>query len=449
MLIKRRKLIKNCCCGAAMGLAASFSRFGMVNAWAQAGTDYKALVCVFLFGGNDSNNLIVPFGNQAYAQYAAIRGGLALPQNSLLPIQSQSVGAPFGFHPQLGDLQTLYNQKNLAVLANVGTLARPVTRAQVLDGTGIVPANLFSHSDQQAQWQSSRVDGFSETGWGGRVADKVQPLNSTAMFPSLVSVYGSTMFVDGVSARSAAVNPGQLGGLDGFPNDPNDVRYLAMQQLLTFDTGLALVQTASSTMANAFRDNKTLTDALKSAPGLTTPFPTSDIGQQLLQVAKIIQVRSALGLKRQIFFVAMDGFDTHSDQLVNQQTLYGYLSPALNAFYQSTVELNLASQVTAFTLSDFGRTFLPASNAGTDHAWGSHHIIMGGAVKGGDIYGTFPTLALKGPDDGGEEGRWIPTTSLDQYGATVASWFGVRDADLNSVFPNLANFSTPKLTFLG
>jgi uncharacterized protein (DUF1501 family) len=334
MKYTRRTFLK---CGMAVGVAGSFSRFGLVNAFAQNASDYKALVCVFLFGGNDGNNLIVPLDNARYQQYKSVRGPLALTQAQLLPVQTVTGSQPFGFHPRMVDVQNLFKQGKAAVLANAGTLLSPITRDAYLAGTTPVPSNLFSHSDQQSQWQSSQLTGLeAETGWGGRIADKVQPLNSGALFPSIVTIAGSAVFCDGVQTRSAAVNPGTNAGLNGFdPSNPNDPRLLAMQQLLTFDTGVLLVQEASNIMGNAFRDNKVLTDALNGSSALKTVFPASDIGQQLQQVAKVIQVRSALGLRRQIFFVSMDGFDTHSDQLASQDGLFADLSPALGAFYQA------------------------------------------------------------------------------------------------------------------
>jgi uncharacterized protein (DUF1501 family) len=217
---------------------------------------------------------------------------------------------------------------------------------------------------------------------------------------------------------------------------------------LTFDNGLSLIQSASKVTSNAINDGKTLATALASNKTLATPFPTSSLGNQLKQVANIIQARSALGLARQIFFVSIGGFDTHSNQLPQQLSLLRDLSQSMNAFSNATVEMGVDSNVATFTLSDFSRTLQPDSTAGTDHAWGSHHMVMGAAVKGQDFYGSFPTLALGGPDDATGQGRWIPTTSLDQYGATLAKWFGVPAQDLPSIFPNLVNFQTQTLNFI-
>ncbi len=453
--INRRDFLRMGCCGMAVGYAASFSRFGVINAFAQTQSDYKALVCVFLNGGNDANNMLVPFDNAGYAAYKKARAGLALSQSTLLSVQPASASTPYGFHTRLPELQKLFNQKQLAILANVGTLITPVTKQQVQSGSATLPENLLSHQDQQLQMQSAQFSGsLAEVGWGGRIVEApgVQALNSAALFPSSISLDGQNVFVDGQSSRSAIIPPGNVTALDGFNfNNPADqARYAAMQQMLSFDSGLSLVQTANGTMQNAFQDTKALSDAFAGAPALKTVFPSnSSLAAQLQQVARIIQVRQALGLGRQVFFVQTGGFDTHSDQLNAHNQLYTDLSTSLAAFYQATVEIGVQQQVTAFTLSDFGRTLQPDSTVGTDHAWGSHHLILGGAVKGGDLYGTFPTLALGGPDDATDEGRWIPTTSLDQYGATLASWFGVGDADLASVFPNIGNFSNPKLTFMG
>ena len=450
MAFSRRDFLKRSCCTAAAGLAAAnFSRFSLMSALAQSSQDYKALVCIFMFGGNDSNNMVVPFDSAGYAAYQKARSVIALPQNQLLPINPPSIGSPFAFHPRFVELQGLFNNKQLALLANVGTLVAPTTRSQFQQGQAALPQNLFSHADQQAQMQTASFDGSGDTGWAGRTADKIQAIYGQN-FPIVISLAGTNIFCEGLVARSieSSGDPTQL--LDGFNgSDEDNARLSALQNLLTFDTGISLIQAASSATSNALQDSKTLAAALASNPPLNTKFPTSYFAQQLKQVAQIIQARGALGTQRQIFFVEIDGFDTHSDQIVTQDGLYADLSQAMGAFFQATTELGVASDVTAFTLSDFGRTYLPDSNTGTDHAWGSHHLIMGGAVAGGDFYGTFPTLVLDGPDDATDEGRWIPTTSLDQYGATLAAWFGVAPADLPSIFPNLANFSTPTLNFMG
>lgn len=450
MAFSRRDFLKRTCCTAAAGFAAaSFNRFGLVNAMAQSAQDYKALVCIFLFGGNDSNNMVVPMSSAGYASYQQIRSVLALPQASLLPIAPPSAGS-FGLHSKLPEIQALFNQKHLALLANVGTLVRPTTRAQYQQRQVTLPQNLFSHEDQAAQMQTATLDNNNgQTGWAGRTADKIQSIYG-ANFPIIISLAGTNIFCEGLSARAIQSSGDPTKLLSGFGSSAeSQSRMAALQNLLTFDTGVSLIQAASSTTTNSLQDSKALADALAAKPAMATVFPNSGLANQLKQVAQIISVRSALGLQRQIFFVSIGGFDTHSDQLNAHNSLYVQLSQAMNAFYQATVEIGAASQVTAFTLSDFSRTYSPDSSSGTDHAWGGHHLIMGGAVKGGDFYGTFPTLALSGPDDSGSEGRWIPTTSLDQYAGTLANWFGVPTADLPTIFPNLPNFSNQLVNFMG
>jgi uncharacterized protein (DUF1501 family) len=445
----RRDFVRKSCCSAAAGMAAvSFGRLGLMNAMAQSSTDYKAMVCIFMFGGNDANNMVVPNDTAGYANYAGIRAGLALPQNQLLSITPPSIGSPFGFHPSMVEIQNLFNTKKLAILANVGTLVQPTTRTQFMKSQATLPENLFSHEDQQVQMQTAAPATLANAGWGGLLADKIQAIYG-GNFPISISLAGTNIFVEGLAMRSMESSGNPTSPLSGFSGNSQDTaRLAALQNLLTFDTGLSLIQSASKVTSNALNDSKTLATALASNKALMTTFPTSSLGGQLKQVAQIIQARSALGLARQIFFVSIGGFDTHSAQLPTQLALFKDLSQSMNAFYNATVEMGVDSNVTSFTLSDFARTLQPDSTAGTDHAWGSHHMIMGGAAKGGDFYGTFPTLALGGPDDATNQGRWIPTTSLDQYGATLAQWFGVQPADLPSIFPNLANFTNPILKFI-
>jgi uncharacterized protein (DUF1501 family) len=444
----RRDLLRLACCSAAgASLVSGLSKFGLVSALAQGTTDYKALVCIFMFGGNDSNNMLVPTDSR-YTQYLQARSVLALPQSQLLPLQinGQSI---YGLHPNMPEMQGYFNnQKSLAIVANVGTLVQPTTQATYRAFKNL-PENLFSHSDQQDQWQSAQLAGTPVSGWAGKVADNVQTFNAAAQFPPILSISGSPVFCTGITTRPFSMDPGQPPGLDGFDTSTaSQARYAATQQLLTFDSGLSMVQAANSVTGQAVKFAQVLSDALKNTPPLQTKFPGNYLGQQLQQVAQVISAQSALGVKRQIFFCAYGGFDTHADQLPQQVQLLASVSQGMSAFYQATQELGVANQVTSFTLSEFGRTLEPGSSGGSDHAWGGHQLILGGAVKGNQIYGTFPTLALGGPDDADQNGRWIPTTALDQYAATLATWFGVGAGNLPSIFQNLPNFQSNNLGFI-
>ena len=444
----RRDLLRLACCSAAgASLVSGLSKFGLVSALAQGTSDYKALVCIFMFGGNDSNNMIVPIDSR-YTQYVQARSVLALPQSQLLPLQTNGQ-ANYGMHPNLPEMQGYFNQKNLAVLANVGTLVQPTTKAQYQAYQNL-PENLYSHSDQQDQWQSAQLAGTPVSGWAGKVADNVQTFNASAQFPPILSISGNPIFCTGITSRPFTINPGQPPGLQGFDQTAaSQARYTATQQLLTFDSGLSMVQAANSVTGQAVKFAQVLSTALQNITPLQTKFPSNYLGQQLQQVAQVIAARSALGVQRQIFFVSYGGFDTHADQLPQQVQLLTDVSQSMSAFFQAAQELGVANQVTAFTLSEFSRTLEPGSNGGSDHAWGSHQLILGGAVQGNQIYGTFPTLALGGPDDADQNGRWIPTTALDQYAATLATWFGVPAVNLPSIFPNLTNFPSSNLGFMG
>jgi len=437
---------------AAIGAASLAGRLSQVSGLAQSScpTDYKALVCVFLFGGNDGNNLLIPITtptsnpNNSYAKYAAVRGGLALPNDATLNHIYTSKGDEYALHPSLSELATLYNtKKNVALMANVGSLVTPLTQTDYQKQLKAIPLNLFSHLDQQTELQTSVAQGFAATGWGGRLADAIQGCNQSG-FPTIVSVGGNVLFATGNQTNPATVTSGQVLGLQGFSTTAaSQARLAALQNLMNFDNGLTLVQASNAIGSNGISQATKLNQALAAGTALKTVFPNTTLGNQMAQIAKIINVRAALGVNRQIFFAYLGGLDTHDLELNDQGTGLAQVSQALNAFYNATVEIGVNQNVVTFTESDFGRTLQPSGGAtlGTDHAWGSHHIVMGDAVKGGDLYGTYPTLALQGPDDANNRGVWIPTTSIDQYGATLATWFGVDYTKLGAVFPNLGNFS--------
>lgn len=473
MATSRRDFLRHSGCAliSAAAFAGSLKRFGMINALAQnVASDYKALVCIFLSGGNDGNNTVIPYDNyNSPGGYFAVRNAaqLAIPQSSLLQISPTSTaGVKYGLHPSLVELQALFNQRNMAVLCNVGTLTQPLTKTTYQSNAAARPYQLFSHSDQVAQQQSSVSNVPGDTGWGGRTADAMAGVNGNAPLPLMVSVAGTSLFATGVTARQLAISPAPTAlnrvlVLDSYQMPPStDARSRAFDAILAADTDHALVKASSDTTSQALLT----ASALSTDPTLTATFPNTSLGNQLKQVAKLIkanQSQPALGLKRQIFFCSLGSFDTHSNQtsatfLGGQGNLLLQVSQALKAFYDETVAQGIASQVTTFTLSDFSRTFQPAgsgaASVGSDHAWGNHAFILGGAVLGGDFYGTYPTLALGGPDDtdsgSNPRGRWIPTTSIDQYASTLAKWFGLTSAQVSSVFPSIGRFATSNLGFL-
>jgi len=458
MAKSRRDFLRTSACAlGGMALASTLDSFSVVHALTpQAATDYRALVCIFFNGGNDGNNTVVDL-NQ-YSQYAQFRGvDLAIPQANLLPV-SPAGGGSYGFHPNLTQLRDLFNQQKLAVISNVGPLVEPLTKTTYQNGTGKKPLQLFSHSDQVGLFQTAIANNVSQTGWGGRVADKLVGLNGLATFPQNISIAGINLLLTGVNTRQLAVadsnttlaNVLQL-IMSGSSSEVAS-RTASFTELRNYDRNFTLIKAASDTRTSAIQTDQALSNV---NPVLTTVFPNTSLGRQLLQVARLIKASTdpgaGINMKRQIFFCQIGGFDTHSTQGTGQGNLLTQISAAMRAFYDATVELGAANNVTTFTLSDFSRTLQPAGSgaqAGSDHAWGNHHFIMGGSVIGGRFYGTYPTLALGGPDDTDTRGRWIPTTSVEQYAATLATWYGLAPVDLSAVFPLIGRFATPTLPFL-
>jgi len=439
----------------ATGALSAGALFPALSAWTPAAlaqsADYRALVCVFLYGGNDGNNMVVPYDD--YAGYAAGRSGAtgaALGRDELVPIAP--AGLPrYGLHPQLAPLAPLFEQGKLAVVANVGALTGPITRADYLAGK-TRPRNLFSHSDQQSTWQGLIPGQATPSGWGGRIVDVTAAGNAALAIPGMVSLAGDAVYTIGATSLPVALSQdGALGLAGDRYSDSGKVRYDAMVKILARDRESQLVASAADVMALAVKSSEALSDALNSAySAIDAAFQGANGGlaDQLYQCAKLVAARSQLGVARHAFFTSMGGFDTHNAQRGEQASRFNELGPALAAFQKAMEALGAADKVTTFTLSDFGRTFRINANAGSDHAWGSHHIVLGGGVRGRAFYGRFPNLAMGGPDDAGDDGQWIPTTSIEQYGATLAKWFGVPAPAMSQVFPNLSAFASANLGFL-
>lgn len=487
-LITRRKFIRQATCAAvgtiAMTSAIRDLRF-MNAAMAQTNiTDYKALVCIFMQGGNDSNNLIIPASLTAYNNYAAIRTPvLAIPQSALLGISPQNNdGNEYGLHPSCPELQTLFGEGKLALLFNTGTLVYPITRAQYLAKTTATPPQLFSHADQQTQWQTSVPDQPPTTGWGGRCADLLNAVQPNAPISLMVTLAGANTFeVGNIVAQYSVSTSGAISlSLPGTPGGgANTNRLPALMRILGLPYTNLQAQAYSGVAENAINTGALLNNAIAPTTKTnywTNAFPTkitppeggtaftSTLSPQLEMVARLIAAGSTpaanggFGMKRQIFFCQVGGYDLHTGQtdysatdpnnvLVGAHTnLLAELSQSMYAFQRAMEQLGLSNSVTAFTASDFGRTF-PSNGQGSDHGWGSHHMILGGAVKGQHTYGQFPVLTVNGPNDT-STGRWIPTTAIDQYFGTLATWFGVDNSNLATVFPNLGRFATPNLGFI-
>lgn len=481
----RREFLTKSVCGLSMvTLATQFEHFGMMSALAEnvdaASSDYKALVCVFLSGGNDGNNTVIPNHNSTsvsnYSAYSAARApqGLAIAQNELLPISVPRIGnLTYGLHPSLGPVTgglnngifELWGQGKMAIVTNCGTLVAPITKQQYQNNSVPKPYQLFSHSDQIAQFQAGLAGTQTFTGWGGRISDKMtRTHNQSALIPMITSINGAQLFTAGQTTLPLAIaNAGtglnQVLNPQGFnTTDSSQARLAAFNQLRTVDLNSNYIAAASHITDQAMRANQ----ALSSFQEVTVTFPNTNFGNQLKQVARLIKKRNDLDIKRQIFYCQLGGFDTHNNQVAGHANLLSQFSQAVRAFYDEMVVQGTQNQVTLFTMSDFNRTFNPAGSGGTvgsDHAWGNHLFVIGGSVQGGDFYGgntsngtPFPTLTFNGPDDADSNsnarGRWIPSTSVEQYAATLARWYGLAEIDMPLVFPNINNFGNSNLGFM-
>lgn len=508
MHVNRRQFLRRSIC-AALGGVSAFSALGNLRLIAAAAAasprasfgDYKALVCIFLGGGNDAFNTLAPHDAAHYASYTATRQGLALAQSDLLanaltplplggglPGGPPSDGGAYGMHPSLGQvtggnagLRGLFNSGKLAVVANVGTLIQPTTQTQYQNDLVPKPPQLYSHDDQSNQWQTARPDDANADGWGGRVADMLYSANAGAL-PMSITLAGSNRFQRGSIVNQYALDswnaaaeaaggvddngdpipffsvPGMSFRGDGpdswlLPDDPG--RLAAYDALRAAGTQANVLERAYADTSNRAITNAALLNAALNGVRLSTPFPDTDLGNQLAAIALMIKVRASLGMSRQVFYASVGGYDSHSTQLIDHAANLQELSQAIAAFHAATVELGVEDGVTTFTASDFGRS-LAVNGSGTDHGWGGHHFVVGGAVRGGRFYGAMPSLApydedhpgTSNPDDTGY-GAIIPTTAIDQYVATLAAWYGVSAGGIADLLPNLGNFPTANLRFLG
>lgn len=417
------------------------------KAQAQTADDYKALVCIFMFGGNDGNNLLIPGDAGQYGLYTRARGPLALAQTAVLPIApTNTAGVTYGLHPAMAGIQNLFRTGRAALIANVGPLIVPTTKAQYDARSVPLPMNLFSHSDQQAQWQSSISDGTGRTGWAGRIGDLMQSMNANRG-ATCISLAGNNLWETGTTLTSYKVSPSGNFGFDFYKPGSSEPLSVSVGEILASQRPHVFEQAWLTVIQRALENQRVMSSAITNQQ-FANGFPNTSLGSQLRMAARLIAARGSLGVRRQTLFCSIGGFDTHGDdQLQRQQQLLGEISAAVSAFYDATVALGAADKVTLFTASDFGRN-LQSNGKGSDHGWGSHHLIVGGAVKGGALYGTYPNLTLNGPDDVNSTGVWIPTTSVDQYAATMARWFGVSPTEMTTVLPNLGRFPTSDLGFM-
>ena len=445
MLTRRGLLQRGLLLGGAATGASSLLQLGLVRRAAaqSASGDYRALVCVLLAGGNDSFNMLVPWDSDSYAGYAGMRSDLALPRSALRPLAgSDSAGRTYAVHPGMPGLQRLFNESDAALLNNVGALVAPLDSAAIAAGNWPVPLGLFSHADQIQQWQTAVSDARIAQGWGGRIADLLQarsPYNGLAMN---ISLSGNNVFQSGNTTTPYSITTDEQGArsLNGYTDDSPGGNFTraVVDDLLARNQQQLLRREYGDRFTEALATQQAVSGALAMAQPLSTPFGTDPFGQAMRQIARMISVRDQLGASRQTFFVTVGGWDHHDGLLENQASMLPMIDAGLLAFRDALGELGALPMVTTFTTSDFART-LTSNGKGSDHGWGGHHIVMGGAVNGGRYYGEYPDIHPDNPLDVGR-GVYVPTTATDLYFAELARWFGVSDSDLNAVLPNLDRF---------
>ncbi|NKB99994.1 MAG: DUF1501 domain-containing protein [Pseudomonadales bacterium] len=424
--------------GIALAGSTQLSTFARV-AHAAPGGDYCAMVCILLAGGADSFNILTPYDDDRYTEYATTRSDLALPQEDLLPLSFVGgAGAEFAVHPGMSEVQSLFDSGDLAFLANIGPLAEPTSRAAYDAGTVELPLGLFSHSDQIAVWQTATAGSRVNTGFAGRVADILEPRIATGPVSMNISMSGTSLFQTGEQITGYVMDPGEgVRTVAGY-GDGSETLVPIIDNLLAIDYGDPFRSTYANGLRDAIDSGAELSSALTGAPPLSTAFSDTDFSTAMRQIANVISVRGALGVERQTFFVTVGGWDHHDEVLDNQARMLPGISQGLAEFHAALTELGVLDQVTTFSISDFGRT-LTSNGRGSDHGWGGNQFVMGGGVNGGQIFGDYPSLAL-GTDLDLGRGRFLPTMSTDELYGDLALWFGVAPEELSTVLPNIGRF---------
>lgn len=446
----RREMLKRSAILALTGAGATATqgKLGLMNsalaASSSAVDDYRALVCVFLYGGSDSFNMFVPYGQAEYDVYQQSRRVLAIDRADLIAGPDASIG----FNPNMPNLRRLYDAGQLAVVPNAGNLIAPVTKQDYINESGLIPVDLFAHDQQQEQWQksySSQPSGVVNAGWGGRMADLLRADNSTTVLPPQFTIDGANYWSPGNQTMPVSLHPQRglplVGFLDSSVYNTNLDRENTLEAILNLSRTHPMQQQATQSYLRARNSSRALRSSLQNSPDFQTPYDErSSLAQQLRMVARLIASRDELGFKRQMFFIGMGGWDTHDNQVVRLRALLSELDSGLASFQATINEIGLGDSVTTFTASDFGRT-LTINGDGTDHGWGGHYMVMGNSVRGGKLYGDMPSYITGGIDDVSETGRVIPKISVNQYGAVLGRWMGLSDSELGDIFPDLSNFN--------